>query len=121
MLPASVAYRKSGRRIRAELIRKGLPASVVALPPGLVANHALPVHLWELRRPAEGAAAPTRIRMVDLGAATPESIVAGAEEAAAGQVAEVPLIDVLDEDVDQPRALGGRRPRRLPGRVRRPA
>ncbi|MFG2847105.1 hypothetical protein ACGF12_28605 [Kitasatospora sp. NPDC048296] len=58
-----MAYRKSGRRIRAELVRKGLPASVVALPPGLVANHALPVHLWELRWPAEGAAAPTRIRM----------------------------------------------------------
>ncbi|MFJ4744987.1 N-6 DNA methylase [Streptomyces sp. NPDC088775] len=100
VLPASVAYRKAGRRIRAELVRRGLLTSVVALPPGLMSTHSLPVHLWILRRPVEGDPAPTHIRMIDLSTADPDSI--GTKDGAPTpeQVADVPPIDVLDDDVD---------------------
>ncbi len=98
VLPASVAYRRAGRRIRAELVRRGFLASVVALPPGLISNHSLPVYLWELRRPVEGDADPTHIRMIDLSTATPETI--GTASGMPVQSADVPLIDLLDDEVD---------------------
>ncbi|MET0237007.1 MAG: N-6 DNA methylase [Kibdelosporangium sp.] len=43
LMPPSVAARRSGRRIRAELLRRGALRAVMALPG--------PVHLWMLRRP----------------------------------------------------------------------
>lgn len=100
VLPASIAYRRAGRRIRAELVRRGLLASVVALPPGLVSNHSLPVHLWVLRRPVKGEPDPTHIRMIDLSAANPDDI--GTKDGAptTEQIADVPPIDILDDDVD---------------------
>ena len=42
VLPPAVAYRRSGRRIRAELIRKGIIETMVALPAGTVSWHAYP-------------------------------------------------------------------------------
>ncbi|MEV0975274.1 N-6 DNA methylase [Streptomyces sp. NPDC049915] len=104
VLPSSVAYRKAGRRIRAELVRRGLLASVVALPPGLMSSHAQPVHLWILRRPAKGDPAPTHIRMIDLSTADPDGIGIGIgmKDCAPTpeQVADVPPVDILDDDVD---------------------
>ncbi|MEV7289707.1 N-6 DNA methylase [Streptomyces sp. NPDC093252] len=57
LMPASVASRPSGRRIRAELVRRGTLRAVVALPP---ASPRLPgIHLWlaeptGLATPVEG-------------------------------------------------------------------
>jgi hypothetical protein len=96
ILPASVAYRKAGRRIRAELVRRGILTQVTALPPGTAASHALPVHLWRLRRPRTPGDAVTSVRMVDLTASDPD----GSLEPDPEQVAEVPLIDLLDDVVD---------------------
>ncbi|OEJ23976.1 N-6 DNA methylase [Streptomyces agglomeratus] len=96
VLPASVAYRKAGRRIRAELVRRGILTQVTALPSGSAASHALPVHLWHLRRPRTQGDAVTSVRMVDLTAGDPD----GSLEPEPPQVAEVPLIDLLDEVVD---------------------
>ncbi|MET8009887.1 N-6 DNA methylase [Streptomyces sp. NPDC005271] len=96
VMPASVAYRKAGRRIRAELVRRGILTHVIALPPGTAASHSLPVHLWQLRRPSSPGDAATSVRMVDLTASDPD----GSLEAGPGQVADVPLIDLLDEAVD---------------------
>ncbi|MFJ9833679.1 N-6 DNA methylase [Streptomyces sp. NPDC101169] len=96
VMPASVAYRKAGRRIRAELVRRGILTQVTALPPGVAASHALPVHLWELRRPRSVGSAATSVRMVDLTANDPD----GSLEAQSDQVAEVSLIDLLDDIVD---------------------
>ncbi|MGW1810011.1 N-6 DNA methylase [Streptomyces sp. NPDC002078] len=96
VMPPSVAYRKAGRRIRAELVRRGILTQVVALPPGVAASHALPVHLWQLRRPASPGDAATSVRMVDLTANDPD----GTLEPAADQTADVPLIDLLDDTVD---------------------
>ncbi|MEU8654159.1 N-6 DNA methylase [Streptomyces sp. NPDC048737] len=96
VLPASVAYRKAGRRIRAELVRRGVLIQVTALPSGTAASHALPVHLWHLRRPRTPEDAVTAVRMVDLTAVDPD----GSLEPGPEQVADVPLIDLLDDVVD---------------------
>lgn len=96
VMPASVAYRKAGRRIRAELVRRGILTQVTALPPGTASSHALPVHLWHLRRPRTLGDAVTSVRMVDLTATEPDASL----EPAPGQVADVPLIDLLDDTVD---------------------
>ncbi|KUO16118.1 N-6 DNA methylase [Streptomyces dysideae] len=96
VLPASVAYRKAGRRIRAELVRRGILTQVTALPSGTAASHALPVHLWQLRRPLTPGDAVTSVRMVDLTAGDPD----GSLEPDPEQLAEVPLIDLLDDAVD---------------------
>ncbi|MGW7082237.1 N-6 DNA methylase [Streptomyces sp. NPDC054871] len=96
VMPASVAYRKAGRRIRAEIVRRGLLTEIVALPPGMVASHAQPVHLWTLHRPSGPSDSATSVRMVDLTASAPD----GPMEPTAEQVADVPLIDLLNDSVD---------------------
>lgn len=96
VMPASVAYRKAGRRIRAELVRRGILTQVTALPPGVASSHALPVHLWHLRRPQTLGDTTSTVHMVDLTASDPD----GSWEPDPGQVADVPLIDLLDDTVD---------------------
>jgi hypothetical protein len=98
VMPASVAYRKAGRRIRAELVRRGVVRQVVALPPGTATSHALPVHLWCLQRPEKPGAADTNhtVRMIDLTGNSPD----GPLEPRPDQIADVPLIELLDDVVD---------------------
>jgi hypothetical protein len=98
VMPASVAYRKAGRRIRAELVRRGIVRQIVALPPGTATSHALPVHLWCLQRPENTGAADSHrtVRMVDLTDNSPD----GDLEPRPDQVVDVPLIQLLDDTVD---------------------
>ncbi|WP_214105074.1 N-6 DNA methylase [Acrocarpospora catenulata] len=96
VMPASAAYRKAGRRIRAELVRRGILTQVIGLPPGMVASHAQPVHLWLLARPVATGAVGSSVRMVDLTAYDPE----GPFDLHPKQVVDVPLIELLDEAVD---------------------
>ncbi|MFE1032894.1 N-6 DNA methylase [Streptomyces sp. NPDC058807] len=98
VMPASVAYRKAGRRIRAELVRRGIVRQVVALPAGTATSHALPVHLWCLQRPEGTGTADTNhtVRMIDLTGNSPD----GSLEPRPDQVADVPLIELLDDTVD---------------------
>ncbi|WP_329139807.1 N-6 DNA methylase [Streptomyces sp. NBC_00670] len=96
VMSASVAYRKAGRRIRAELVRRGILTQVTALPPGTAVSHALPVHLWQLRRPLSPGDAATHVRMVDLTTNDPD----GTLEARPDQCADVALIDLLNDTVD---------------------
>ncbi|MDK1476454.1 N-6 DNA methylase [Streptomyces sp. 549] len=96
VLPASVAYRKAGRRIRAELVRRGIVTQITALPSGSASSHALPVHLWHLRRPRTPEDSSTSVRMVDLTAGDPD----GSLEPGPDRMAEVPLVDLLDDAVD---------------------
>ncbi|MGW3683247.1 N-6 DNA methylase [Streptomyces prasinus] len=96
VMPASVAYRKAGRRIRAELVRRGILTQVTALPPGTAAAHALPVHLWQLRRPRTPGDTAATVRMVDLTANDPD----GPLEPRPEQVTDVAQIDLLDDLVD---------------------
>ena len=96
VLSASCAYRRTGRRIRAELVRRGLLTDVVALPAGLSSSHAQPVHLWLLRRPAGNGGTARSVRMWDLSGADPDGPWAWPQEGPA----RVPLIDLLDDEVD---------------------
>jgi hypothetical protein len=89
VVPASVVCRKVGRRIRAELVRRGVLTGLVALPVGMVASHAQPVHLWLLTRPASPDSAAALVRKVDLTANDPDRPL----EPAADQVALVSRID----------------------------
>lgn len=96
VLPASVAYRKAGRRIRAEMVRRGVITQLVALPAGSAASHKQPVHLWLLRRPLSPADAAPAVRLVDLTGNDPDADPEPREE----QTVEVPLVELLDDTVD---------------------
>ncbi|MGW7437480.1 HsdM family class I SAM-dependent methyltransferase [Streptomyces sp. NPDC054849] len=120
LMPPAVAGRRSGRRIRADLLRRGALRAVVALPAGAAPPYGIPLHLWVLRRPGAQAAPPAGLLLVDtaalaadgrLRAAWPavHDTVVGAWSAydAAGSVEEtpgvsrvVPVIELLDDDVD---------------------
>ncbi|SCL29823.1 N-6 DNA Methylase [Micromonospora rhizosphaerae] len=113
LMPPTAAGRRAGRRIRAELLRRGALRAVIALPPGVAAPHGVPLHLWVLRRPAADAPAPARALLVD---ATDGDLAelyarvvatwrafAGAPDAdleEAGFARAVPVIELLDEEVD---------------------
>ncbi|MFJ8344811.1 N-6 DNA methylase [Streptomyces sp. NPDC094153] len=96
VMPASVAYRKAGRRIRAELVRRGILTQVTALPPGSAVSHALPVHIWQLHRPLSLGDPATSVRMVDLTRNDPD----GPLDPRPDQSTDVPLIELLDDVVD---------------------
>ncbi|BBH71847.1 SAM-dependent methyltransferase [Actinoplanes sp. OR16] len=96
VMSPSVAYRRAGRRIRTEIVRRGVLEQVVALPSGLVASHTQPMHLWILRRPLVSERPVTVVRMVDMTSANPQRL----PEVEAAQAADVPAIDLLGEDVD---------------------
>lgn len=96
VMSTSCAYRKTGRRIRAELVRRGLLTDVFALPAGLASAHSQPVHLWLLRRPRGTGDSASSVRMWDLTGTDPD----GPWELPESAKAEVSLIDLLDDEVD---------------------
>ncbi|MFG3301561.1 N-6 DNA methylase [Micromonospora chersina] len=113
LMPPTVASRRAGRRIRAELLRRGALRAVIALPPGVAAPHGVPLHLWVLRRPAADAPPAARTLLIDAAggdpAATYPRILAvwrafaaapDAEVEEAGFARAVPVIELLDEEVD---------------------
>ncbi|MEU4473534.1 N-6 DNA methylase [Micromonospora sp. NPDC023888] len=113
LMPPTVASRRAGKRIRGELLRRGHLRAVIALPPGVAAPHGVPLHLWVLRRAATDAPPPARALLIDaaggdLAETSPRVLAAWRAFAAApdGDVEEagfaraVPVIELLDEDVD---------------------
>ncbi|MFI1397383.1 N-6 DNA methylase [Streptomyces sp. NPDC020681] len=139
LMPPAAASRRSGRRIRAGLLRRGALRAVVALPAGAAPPYGIPLHLWVLRRPDASQPAVPELLLVD----TAEPAGAGAQgggrdrldwqavQAAVldawrpfdqrGTVDErpgvsrsVPVIELLDDEVDlaparhvRPPAAGG--------------
>ncbi|WP_327403484.1 N-6 DNA methylase [Streptomyces sp. NBC_01288] len=119
LMPPAAASRRSGRRIRADLLRRGALKAVVALPIGAAPPYNIPLHLWVLRRPERAAAQP-EVLLVDTGRFATEGrggpdwqAVRGAVLDAwkafdrAGRPADepglarsVPVIELLDDDVD---------------------
>ncbi|WP_176728588.1 N-6 DNA methylase [Planobispora rosea] len=109
LMPAITAARRSGRRIRSNLLRRGALQAVIGLPPGMASGTALPAHLWVLRKPAGGGRTPSRVLMAEAG---PASFGAVAERWHAfqadpeadldhhGESRTVPIIELIDEDVD---------------------
>ncbi|MFI0239694.1 N-6 DNA methylase [Streptomyces sp. NPDC016845] len=136
LMPPAVASRRSGRRIRADLLRRGALRAVIALPAGAVPPNNIPLHLWVLRRPAAQPLAAPELLLVDTTSLTAAGDVrekqgwAAVRDAVldawrafdrAGSLAErpelarsVPVIELLDDEVDlaparrlPPQAAGG--------------
>ena len=119
LMPPAAASRRSGRRIRADLLRRGALRAVIALPVGAAPPYNIPLHLWVLRRPEKAPAQP-EVLVVDVGRFAGEGrggpdwravreAVLDAWQAfgRAGRFAErpglaraLPVIDLLDDDVD---------------------
>ncbi|MEU1607176.1 N-6 DNA methylase [Micromonospora matsumotoense] len=113
LMPPTVASRRAGKRIRGELLRRGHLRAVIALPPGAAASHGVPLHLWVVRRAATDAPPPARALLVDaaggdLADVAPRVLAAwrefvgtpDAEIDQAGFARTVPVIELLDEEVD---------------------
>lgn len=91
-LPSAAAYRRSGKRIRAEMVRGGYVEAIIQLPAGAVAGNALPIHVWILRRTPSNAG----VRMLDLSDEDGDIDMASAWDRAVA----VPPVALLDDDVD---------------------
>ncbi|GAA2588472.1 N-6 DNA methylase [Actinomadura fulvescens] len=96
LMPPAAAGRRSGRRIRAQLLRRGALRAVVALSDSY--------HLWLLRRPGTGTS-PNGVLMVE--GADADGVTRlwrgfhdepDLDEPGLGRV--VPVIDLLDDEVD---------------------
>lgn len=98
LLPAAVASRRAGRRIRANLLRDGVVRAVFALP---ATDAGLSVgHLWVLRRHAPGGSPPDAVllRVLDTLAVTAEwrAFCDGATDLPGA----VRVVELLDETVN---------------------
>ncbi|WP_432145592.1 N-6 DNA methylase [Streptomyces sp. bgisy084] len=123
LMPPAAASRRSGRRIRADLLRRGALRAVIALPAGAAPPNGVPLHLWVLRKPGGGQPPAPHLLVVDtadLATGTPagrdrpdwQSVHTTAVEAwqtfdREGGIEELPgvrrslaAIDLLDDDVD---------------------
>ena len=135
LMPPAAASRRSGRRIRADLLRRGALRAVIALPPGAAPPYNLPLHLWVLRRPALTAhPAQPEVLLADTGGFTADGRGGldwqsvrtavldawrpfdrtGTAPEQPGLSRSVPVIELLDDDVDlaparhlPPSAAGG--------------
>jgi hypothetical protein len=69
LMPPAAASRRSGRRIRADLLRRGTLRAVIALPAGVAPPYGIPLHLWILRRPVGAfTPSPQGLLLVETGA-----------------------------------------------------
>ncbi|MFF5976530.1 N-6 DNA methylase [Streptomyces sp. NPDC012769] len=130
LMPPAAASRRSGRRVRADLLRRGALRAVVGLPAGAAPPYGIPLHLWVLRKPTNGERPPAELLLVDTahetaagGAATGaptggrDRIDWAAVESAVldawrsfdrdgtltetpGESRAVPVVELLDDDVD---------------------
>ncbi|MFF4502552.1 N-6 DNA methylase [Streptomyces sp. NPDC001401] len=119
LMPPAAASRRSGRRIRADLLRRGALRAVIALPIGAAPPYNIPLHLWVLRRPDRQPAQP-EVLLADTGQyategrggpdwrAVRETVLdawgaferAGTLQERPGLARSLPVIDLLDDDVD---------------------
>ncbi|MEU6926708.1 N-6 DNA methylase [Streptomyces sp. NPDC046631] len=81
LMPPAAASRRSGRRIRADLLRRGALRAVIALPAGAAPPYGIPLHLWVLRKPGSGRHPSPELLLVDT-AEPSESPSAGPAQAA---------------------------------------
>ncbi len=119
LMPPAAASRRSGRRIRADLLRRGALRAVIALPAGAAPPYSIPLHLWVLRRPGTAPAQP-EVLLADVGQftgegrggpdwrAVGETVLgawrdferAGRLDERPGLARSLPVIELLDDDVD---------------------
>ncbi|WP_406488688.1 N-6 DNA methylase [Streptomyces sp. NBC_01650] len=82
LMPPAAASRRSGRRIRADLLRRGALRAVIALPAGAAPPYGIPLHLWVLRKPGSGTHPSPELLLVDT--AEPAETPSGGQASAAG-------------------------------------
>ncbi|MEQ4303881.1 N-6 DNA methylase [Plantactinospora sp. B6F1] len=108
IMPASVANRRAGRRIRGNLLRAGALRAVFSLPGGGAAS-TVPPDLWVLCRPEKGANPPSQVLLAEAGEDLSAVVRAwrafradpDAEAGTDGQSSRsVRIVDLLDDEVD---------------------
>ncbi|MET8745298.1 N-6 DNA methylase [Streptomyces sp. NPDC004728] len=82
LMPPAAASRRSGRRIRADLLRRGALRAVIALPAGAAPPYGIPLHLWVLRKPGSASPASPELLLVDT--AEPAEPASGGQASATG-------------------------------------
>ncbi|MCW2940757.1 MAG: methylase [Actinomycetia bacterium] len=110
LMPPAAANRKSGRRIRGQLLRRGALRAVIGLPLGAVPNMAVGLSLWILQKPGGSARPPGQVLMVDAGQDDFADIAVREwrrfERDPEGELDEpgvskaVRIIDLLDDEID---------------------
>ncbi|WP_330239122.1 N-6 DNA methylase [Streptomyces sp. NBC_00525] len=126
LMPPAAASRRSGRRIRADLLRRGALRAVVALPAGAAPPYGVPLHLWVLRRPGAEPHPSPELLLVDTADPAETAERGGRErldpaalrhtvldawqayedgrpqpaDPRSGASRTVPVIELLDDDVD---------------------
>ncbi|MFI1017519.1 N-6 DNA methylase [Streptomyces sp. NPDC020965] len=122
LMPPAAASRRSGRRVRAGLLRRGALRTVIALPAGAAPPYGIPLHLWVLRKPEPGRAPAPELLFVDTTELAPpgggrdrldwpavhQAVLdawqpferAGSVAGQPGASRSVPVIELLDDDVD---------------------
>lgn len=109
LMPAAAAARKSGRRIRSQLLRRGALRAVIGLSPGVASTTGSPVHLWVLCKPARDSRTPATFLVVQTTLNSWARVAdlwhdfrrdPGLEHDEPGICRTVPVIDLLDDEVD---------------------
>ncbi|MEU7948866.1 N-6 DNA methylase [Micromonospora taraxaci] len=102
VMPSAAANRRSGRRIRGNLLRAGALRALICLP-ATGPSGAVAPDLWLLQRPA-GTRCPDELLMTD-GSSDPVRAARAWDAFSAGSdlppgSRAIPIIDLLDDDVD---------------------
>ncbi|CAM5662969.1 SAM-dependent methyltransferase OS=Streptomyces alboniger OX=132473 GN=CP975_14285 PE=4 SV=1 [Streptomyces alboniger] len=119
LMPPAAASRRSGRRIRADLLRRGALRAVIALPAGSAPPYNLPLHVWVLRRPGPAVPPAPELLLVEAaGAVTADGrdkLWPAVQDAVLdawrdferhgtaerpGLARSVPVLELLDDEVD---------------------
>lgn len=122
LMPPAAASRRSGRRVRADLLRRGALRAVIALPAGAAPPYNIPLHVWVLKKPVPGAqaAAPELLLVETAGLAAADgrdrqvwravqdAVVDvwrrfdrhGTVDEQPGLARGVPVLELLDDEVD---------------------
>ncbi|MFE3377777.1 N-6 DNA methylase [Streptomyces anulatus] len=125
LMPPAAASRRSGRRIRADLLRRGALRAVIALPAGAAPPYGIPLHLWVLRRPTPGVRPGPDLLLADTAGLAASAGEAGGKPTGGGRdrldwpvvraavldawrdradlpgvSRVVPVVELLDDDVD---------------------
>ncbi|SNT42608.1 N-6 DNA Methylase [Streptosporangium subroseum] len=108
VMPSAAAGRRSGRRIRSNLLRSGVLRAIVTLPAGAAPASSMAPNLWLLRRPLPDERSSSHVLMVD--ATSDLTIVRPAWQAFCQNPDGAPalpdgsgtlrIIDLLDDEVD---------------------
>lgn len=125
LMPSSAASRRSGRRIRSQMLRSGALRGVIALSSDPASQSLYSPQLWLLRRPRAEQDTVTKILFVDVSRDSTgntavklwRALMAGTEGTSAPSATcrMVPIEDILDDEVDITPARYISKPRR--GRI----